>query len=146
MDSPLCPQPKGLLQLLVPEHRALQPHCYQDTAPELSPAVRHMHSQPCHAVFSVLQSSPRLFAGQESKIQTSSSCKFLRRLKYSWRAKAYVLCRGEVLNSEQVLLEEQLNLGLGLSFMEKFLKSENKSKTLKQQGNWKLQGTGISMF
>lgn len=83
---------------------------------------------------------------EKSKQFSCSGCKLSWRLKYSWRARLCVLCKGEELNSEQVLLQEQLNLGLGLYFMEKLLKSKNKSNTLKQQGNGKLQGTGVSIF
>lgn len=72
---------------------------------------------------------------EDSNQFSCSGCKLSKRLKYSWRAKPHGLCRGEALNSEQVPLQEQLNLGFGLSFMERLLKSKNKSKTLKQQGN-----------
>lgn len=96
----------------------------------------------------MFQSSLRLFAGQERKSQ-SSFLALGANFHGDWNIPGEpdcVLCKGEELNSEQVLLQEQLNLGFGLYFMEKLLKSKNKSNTLKQQGNGKLQGTGVSIF
>lgn len=53
----------------------------------------------------------------------------------------------KALNLEQVPIQEQCDLRIGLSHMEKLLKSKKKeSKPLKQWGNSKLQGTRVGML